>query len=72
MLEAVGLLGGKCKTCGLVDDPIVYDFHHRDPSTKSFAISERMGYSPWQIIKEEVMKCDLLCSPCHRKLTYGT
>ena len=28
----------QCACCGLVDDPIVYDFHHLNPETKLFGI----------------------------------
>lgn len=42
------------------------DFHHRDP-TKKFKC---LGYM-WRFslvkIQEEIDKCDLLCSNCHRK-----
>jgi hypothetical protein len=30
--------GHKCACCGLVDDYVVYDFHHLNPETKSFGI----------------------------------
>ena len=30
--------GGKCCCCGLVDDPIVYDFHHLGEEKKEFSI----------------------------------
>lgn len=69
--KAVDMLGGRCKICGLVDHPIVYDFHHRNPEEKSFAISQYLGGSTWERIKIELKKCDLLCSHCHRKLTHG-
>lgn len=69
--RAIEMLGGKCQICGLVDHPIVYDFHHREPSEKSFAISDAFGYSTWGKIEKELKKCDLLCSHCHRKITHG-
>lgn len=70
LLRAVALLGGKCSKCGLVDHPIVYDFHHREPEKKSFNISQRMGGITWERLTLELLKCDLLCSHCHRKTTY--
>lgn len=49
------------------------DFHHRDPSKKnrSFVINKMFSYVPTpdrvQQVKEELNKCDILCSNCHRK-----
>lgn len=71
MEKLVGLLGGQCRICGLVDDPIVYDFHHRDPALKKFTISQYCGTVSWKSLWEEAQKCCLLCSHCHRKLTHG-
>lgn len=66
MFEA---FGGKCGYCGLVDDPIVYDFHHLDPNKKEFSPS---SYSiAWEKLVEEAKKCAMLCSHCHRKLHSG-
>lgn len=69
-IRVVEFLGGKCKSCGLVDCPAVYDFHHRDPSTKEFSIAKLCG-RPWnKILEAELQKCDLLCANCHRKVHY--
>lgn len=51
--------------------PACLDFHHRDPATKSFNIGEHYGKHRWKRILEEVAKCDILCSNCHRKLHYA-
>ena len=64
--QAIEYLGGRCAMCGLHDNRIaVYEFHHRDPSTKLFNIAHRLGYG-WDKIKNELDKCDLLCAICHR------
>jgi hypothetical protein len=44
------------------------DFHHRDPSNKKDTVCNliRHGYST-QTIQEEINKCDIICSNCHRK-----
>jgi hypothetical protein len=44
------------------------DFHHRDPSEKNFKINEayERRYSKSKIMNE-IQKCDILCSNCHRK-----
>jgi len=57
----------KCNRCE-EDHQSCMDFHHRDPSDKSFTISEmpRDGYCQDRIL-EEIAKCEVLCSNCHRK-----
>lgn len=57
--ELVNYKGGKCDMCGIEWDgtnECIFDFHHRDPELKEFALS-----SNWT-----KYKCDLLCSNCHR------
>jgi hypothetical protein len=63
----VELAGGKCLDCKGVFPPVCYDFHHRDPSSKLFEISG-MRLIQWAEpeLLEELAKCDLLCSNCHR------
>ncbi len=65
---AVEYLGGECLVCGLIDDPEVYDFHHRDPTQKDFKVSSATNFEK---CKTELQKCDLLCCLCHRKLHAG-
>ena len=59
----------QCETCG-ESDPAVLDFAHIDPSTKKANVSELItkGY-PKKTILEEVAKCKVLCSNCHRRET---
>lgn len=60
-----GLMEGKCCVrCGY-DDPRAFEYHHRDPSQKSFTISSGHMRSNKAIL-EEIEKCDLLCANCHR------
>ncbi len=61
--EAINLLGGQCSSCGRKDD---LEFHHIDPSTKSFTIAKMWSVS-LERFREEIKKCKLLCGPCHRK-----
>ena len=44
------------------------DFHHDDPAEKDGTVSYLVnsGYS-WARIREEIDKCTVLCSNCHRK-----
>lgn len=50
-----------CAHCG-IDNPIVLEFHHLDPSKKEKAIAV-IAISK---IKVEAAKCIILCANCHR------
>jgi hypothetical protein len=67
LLFLIDYLGGVCNSCCISYPSCVYDFHHRDPSEKSFTIGEQMGKSLTGL-KLEADKCDLLCANCHRVL----
>ena len=69
--KALKYKGGKCQTCG-EDRPATLCFHHRDPSQKELKLDGRsFANRKWDLIKEEVDKCDLLCHNCHHMLHYG-
>jgi hypothetical protein len=63
--------GHKCACCGLVDDPVVYDFHHLDPKTKLFGIGSNSTTRSKQAYADEAKKCILVCANCHRKIEKG-
>jgi hypothetical protein len=47
-------------------------FHHRDPETKSFDISNQAHSRSIPELLAEVAKCDVLCEDCHPLTeTYG-
>ncbi len=52
-----------CVVCGEDRVPTLV-FHHRDPSTKLFSVSQ-YGRRPLFKIQEEIDKCDVLCANCH-------
>ncbi len=60
-----------CSECG-ESHPAILDFHHKDPKTKKYDISQMIGkgYAKKSILKE-MMKCDILCSNCHRIFHYN-
>ena len=60
--------GLACK-CG-ESHPACLDFHHRDPATKLFTISEGVATRGRSVILEEIAKCDVICANCHRKHHY--
>ena len=63
--------GGKCIICKYDKDiPAAYDFHHVDPSRKSFGIANRLLYSMSKLTKE-ADKCVLLCCRCHQEFHEG-
>ena len=57
-----------CQKCNEGDlDISCYDFHHVDPSKKEFNLSGlNSAKINWNKVKEELDKCLLLCSNCHR------
>lgn len=74
-LTARYLMDKACIICG-EKDIVVLDFDHRDPTTKRDSVSSmlRTGFA-WKTILEEIEKCDVLCSNCHRRKTakqFGT
>jgi endonuclease I len=53
-----------CKKCGELRY-YVLDFHHLDPSQKDFDIA--CGGFGYEKLEQEIKKCVLLCSNCHRE-----
>lgn len=58
----------KCKSCG-ENHISCLEFHHLDPNKKEINISEAALISKKRV-EEELKKCIVLCSNCHRKLHY--
>lgn len=44
------------------------DFHHLDKSSKEFGISNMISGYSIEKIKNEISKCIIVCSNCHRKI----
>jgi hypothetical protein len=64
-------IGKKCKNCKIVCElkkVKKFHFHHKNPQTKLFNISDAVtkGYSI-KTIKKELKKCTLLCDECHAR-----
>lgn len=69
MLEA---MGGKCNICHYDRCVDALEFHHLDPSKKDFGVGKvRRNPKKWSLIIEELKKCILLCSNCHREVHSG-
>ncbi len=60
-----------CSDCGVYYPAYVMDFDHRDPETKSFNISQKAKSGSRKQLWEEIAKCDVVCSNCHRERTHG-
>lgn len=60
-----------CTICG-EDENICLDFHHLESDEKEHNISELVKKGSWNLLMEEVNKCIVVCSNCHRKIhKYG-
>jgi hypothetical protein len=58
----------KCQQCG-ENHPATLVFHHRDASQKEISVAQAI-HDGWNVehILEEIAKCDVLCTNCHRRL----
>lgn len=65
--QAVKLLGGKCSICGYNKCIDALEFHHKNPNEKEFKIGSGNTMS-WKEYKNEVSKCMLVCSNCHKEI----
>ena len=66
-IRSVEYKGGECNLCGYKKCIQALDFHHINPSEKDFTISCKYNLS-WDKIKNELDKCILVCSNCHREI----
>ena len=70
-LNAIKTENGCCK-CGYNAHPAALDFNHIDPKTKSGNIADKIMHWSMEKLLEEVDKCEVLCSNCHRIHSYET
>ena len=56
--------GDKCVECGATEN---LHFDHIDPTTKVDSIANMANSKGYQKCYEEALKCQLLCSNCHKK-----
>lgn len=55
-----------CADCRRRFPPYVMEFDHRIPDQKLFSIHMMPGRMKFATILEEIAKCDIVCSNCHR------
>ena len=63
--------GGECRLCGYSRCLAALQFHHLDPSTKSFHLSLHGITRSLARVREEAQKCVLLCANCHAEVEAG-
>lgn len=63
--------GGKCFLCGYGRCTAALQFHHLDPSQKTFALSDDGVARNIALARAEVAKCVLLCANCHAEVEAG-
>lgn len=63
--------GGRCSLCGFDGHPAALQFHHIDPATKSFHLSEGGLSRGIEQSRAEMKKCVLLCANCHAQVEVG-
>lgn len=65
-------MGGSCQICGYSRCPTALELHHVNPDEKDFTFGYIMASCRnWKVIYEEIAKCILLCSNCHREVHAG-
>ncbi len=61
-----------CQLCGYNTCFRALEFHHVDPHTKEYAVSQFMSSRrSANVIRQEIAKCMLVCANCHREIHEG-
>jgi hypothetical protein len=68
--KCIDYKGGRCLICQYDKCARALEFHHVDPSNKTFNISGKHCFR-WEKIKNELDKCVLVCSNCHCEIEAG-
>jgi hypothetical protein len=66
--KCVEYKGNKCMICGYSKYIGALEFHHRDATKKDFQVSKIKNHKWNEYIINELDKCDLLCSNCHKEI----
>ena len=62
-------MGGECQSCGYSKCDEALELHHIDPDKKELSFGAiRANPKSWVKIVEELRKCILLCSNCHKEI----
>jgi hypothetical protein len=63
--------GGSCRLCGYDRCVAALEFHHIDPTTKRFSLSQKGMSRALDTVRAEAAKCVLLCANCHAEVEAG-
>ena len=67
--QIIELSGSKCLICNYSKCNSALEFHHKDPESKKFELSQgNIRSKNWKEVLKELKKCVMLCSNCHREL----
>ena len=65
-------MGGCCQICGYSKTNKALEFHHIDPNEKEIGFGEtRANNLSWIKLVNELRKCVMLCSNCHKEVHEG-
>jgi hypothetical protein len=70
-LKALEYKGKRCIFCKYSNYVGALEFHHKDSATKEFGIGQKGYTRSWVKVKEELDKCILVCSNCHKEVHAG-
>lgn len=59
-----------CEICGYNLHPVALDFDHLDPEAKEFNLHKRNIHINLKRFMNEIRKCRIVCSNCHRIETH--
>ena len=65
--DAVAYMGGKCTVCKGIFHNAAFEFHHPDPTAKDYSIGKKKNLK-LSDHTEELDKCVLVCSNCHKTI----
>ena len=69
--KALDYKGNKCIFCQYNKYEGALEFHHIVSSTKEFGIGQKGHSRSWDKVKDELDKCILVCSNCHKEVHAG-
>lgn len=64
------VMGDSCSICGYNKCSSALELHHLNPEEKDFTISTTLNRA-WEVLDNELKKCTLVCSNCHREIHEG-
>lgn len=69
--QLISIFGGKCCICGFDKYQQALEFHHVNPEEKEFGITVNSTTKALDLQINELRKCILVCSNCHRGIHGG-